>query len=131
MGSFASETSLSPRFRAKYTAQLVCGSWRHSFDFVGAEGAISLNISGPHVYDGRENWSAGLEIHRRAPAYYQQDEPPSHDECHVLKCPCWHDGSSTYAQDEFLPIFLQGNINGLLRRLSNEAEERFPIVSPA
>ena len=131
MGSFASETSLSPRFRVKCTSQLFCGAWRHSFDLVGADGAISLNISGPHVYGGQENWSAGLEIHRRAPAEYQRYDPPSHDECHVLKCPCWHDGSSTYAQDEFLPIFLQGNINGLLRRLSHEAEERFPIVHTA
>jgi len=89
-------TNLSKRFRVKITSLFRFNAWSHSFNFIGADGAISLNISGPHVYGGQDNWSAGLEEHRRAPNEHRRADPPSHDECHVLKCPCWHDGSSLY-----------------------------------
>ncbi len=121
---------LSRRFRYSYRALLFSGTWRHSFDLVGADGALSLNVSGPHRYNDQDNWSAGLEIHRRAPADYQRNDPPSHDDCHVLKAPCWHDGTSLYAQERFLPVFLAGDIDRLIVMLSHEAEERFPAIDP-
>lgn len=99
-------TDLPSNWRYSLTINLFAGTWHYAFDAIGARGAVSLNISGPHIYGGGENWSAGLEFHSRTPR--GSECAPSHDVCHVLKAPCWHDGTSLGAQERYLPLFLQG-----------------------
>ena len=128
MNALHISADLPRQYRYHYEQRLWAGSWRCSYNIVGARGALSLNISGPHVYDGRENWSAGLETHWRAPPDYMRNDPPSQDECHILKCPCWHDGTSLYAQEVYLPMALAGRHEDIFRRMVAEADERFAIV---
>ena len=66
----------------------------------------------------------GVEEHRKAPADYQNGQPPSHEDCFLLGCPCWHDGSSLYA-DTFFPILeLQGE-EAVYIQLGIEYRNRF------
>ena len=121
-------TDLTRRYRYKYTAGLFAGSWRYDYQIIGAKGGANLHISGPHNYDGLDHWSAGLELHSRTPLY--EDRPPDHDECWLLKCPCWHDGTSSYAQDEFLPLFLQADHHRIFRRMIDWADDKLGGETP-
>lgn len=56
------------------------------------EGAVELNVQ-LHK-EGKYDPACGLEFHSRTPV---RNEAPAHVDCHVLKCPCWHDGTSMYA----------------------------------
>lgn len=96
------------------------GSLTTSFIVIGDVGALSLNIS--QVSNDREP-SAGLETHLR----YSLGSAPSHDRCHVLGgAPCWHDGTSLYASEYWLPKFIGGmSDEEMLRRLCKEADDQF------
>ncbi len=48
-------------------------------------------------------YATGLEFHYRA-APSELYGAPSHDQCWLTKCPCWHD-SSKDAGENFLPQF--------------------------
>lgn len=72
-------------------------------------------------YDGE---LGGVEEHRKAPADYQEGEQPSHDKCWLIDCPCWHDGSSLYA-DVFFPILKFEGEEGVYRQLELEYRNRF------
>lgn len=119
-------------FRNRYEYQARFGTPRHDWVCIGARGAIHLHISGPHGFDGRENWSTGLEMHSRTPPEYMQDDAP-HDDCWVLKCPCWHDGTSLYAEEFYLPRWMASphDHGGMFRLLEGEYRERFGLVCAA
>lgn len=121
-------SDLPPSYRYSLRSKLFGGKWWHSYDVIGARGAASFNVSGPYVHDGRENWTAGLEFHHRSPPEYMRDLPPSHDKCHVLKAPCWHDGTSLYAQEVYLPVFLRGDDAAIFRMLASAADDAFQIA---
>ena len=89
------------RFSYKYEPRF--GANYHTWICIGGQGALHLHISGPHHYEDRDNWSAGLEIHRRQPWPSSLHDAPTHDECWVLKGPCWQDGTTQYAMEHFLP----------------------------
>lgn len=113
-----------PRFRAEYRYSRPFSSARHDWFVIGRKGAIHLHIndSGPEY-----GYSAGLECHYRSPPDYMENDAPSHDECWVLKCPCWHDGTSLYAQEFFLPIWQisPNDHEAMFRLLEREYEKRF------
>lgn len=119
-----------PQFRSKYQYTRPYSSGRHDWIVVGARGAIHLHISEPPNGDPQYSYSAGLETHYRSPPDYMADQAPSHDECWVLHCPCWHDGTSLYAQERYLPIWMadRHDHEGMFRRLEREYAERFPRV---
>lgn len=131
MNPLAWKTDLPRNYRYSLTTKLFAGAWRMSYDVIGAAGAVSLNVSGPHHYGGEDHYSAGLECHWRSPPAYMCDRPPSHDECHVLKCPCWHDGTSLYAQERFLPLVLRGEHEVVFALLAAEADDRLVEKSEA
>jgi hypothetical protein len=94
------------------------GSVTTSFIVVGDVGGLSLNIRESTAGER----SAGLETHSR----YSLGSAPDHDRCHVLGgAPCWHDGTSLYAQEHWLPMF--GNISDeqMLHHLCKEADRQF------
>ena len=117
-------TDLPISFKYKIGVSLFAGSWHYNFSLIGARGGVNLHVSGPHNYGGVDHFSAGLEFHHRQPIH-DSDYPPSHDECWLLKCPCWHDGTSLYAQEEYLPRVLSGDYEGVFRRLVLDAKDRF------
>lgn len=117
-------TDLSRNYRYTIRQSFRHGRWEYSWELIGANGGVQLHISGPHEYDGRENWSAGLEYHWRKPPSYLAQSPPSHDQCWLLNCPCWHDGTSLYAQDHYLPLFIQGDTTRILRSLARDADDK-------
>lgn len=54
---------------------------------------------------GRFRPYGGVEFHYGTRPYYAGVKP-SHDHCHLLVCPCWHEGSSLMAEP-FISEFLQ------------------------
>lgn len=120
---FALPTDLPRQYRYRYTAGLFVGTWRHMFIAIGAHGAVHFHTA-CHHYDNKDNWSSGLEFHWRVPPPGMQNQPPSHDQCEILKCPCWHDGTSLYADEHYLPMFIRGDAGAIFRSLASDADER-------
>lgn len=81
---------------------------RHMWTAVGENGGVhiwaceyrpeSMLISWPEKFYG------GVEIHSKTRLYDFGDDKPSHDECWLLGCPCYHDGSSLYFSERIEPI---------------------------
>ena len=115
------------QFRCKYTYEMPFSYARHQWTLVGAQGGIHLHITMPPSDDPDQHISAGLEAHYRTPPDYMADQAPMHDECWLLKCPCWHDGTSLYAHDVLLPFWLQDphDHERMFRRLHEEYHSRF------
>ena len=91
--------------------------------------AIHLHISDygeDHLKQyNTDRYGGGLEIHYRQPPNYMRVDAPSTDDCWLLKCPCWHDGSSLQASELWIPrwLFDKNNHDGMflgLRRRYNE-----------
>ena len=48
----------------------------------------------------------GVETHQRTPFEYSQSQgTPDHEECPVLDGPCWHDGTSLWASEHWIPKY--------------------------
>jgi len=48
----------------------------------------------------------GLEAHYRRCPPHRDPCPPDHPMCSVLRfAPCWHDGTSLYARERYMPHF--------------------------
>jgi hypothetical protein len=86
--------------RCEYRFTLRFGHSEHNWLVIGARGGLQLRIS-----EHPSGHYAGLEIHHRTPPAWAKEDAPSHDRCWVLDCACWHDGTSIYAEDKFLPIW--------------------------
>mgnify|MGYP001580033279 FL=1 len=116
-----------PKLRFKYVYAPRFGSHSHVWQCIGGQGAVHLHISGPHHYDNLDHWSAGIEFHSRFPRNGQEHDAPSHDMCEVLKAPCWHDGSSLYASEHYLPIWVASphGHEALFQNLANEYRKFF------
>lgn len=95
------------RFTRKYSMTWWIDQWEHQWAIVGFGGGAHLHIR-PYVRDGITEYSAGLEMHFAAPPVYSKDKAPSHVPCWLIKVPCWHDGTSLYAQEYFVPLFRRG-----------------------
>lgn len=79
------------------------GNARHCWELRGPEGGIHFHAS--ISKDGAYPPACGLEIHRSAPARFQQGEAPDHIDCPVTGGRCWHDGTSLYASETLWPMF--------------------------
>lgn len=118
---------LSRKYRYKYTATLFAGKWRHDYQIIGRHGGMNFHVDdfGESNKHFPQRYSAGLEIHYREPPAYMDDQPPSHDMCWLLRCPCWHDGTTAYAEEALLPLFDGVNHERLFAKLALESDERF------
>lgn len=82
---------------------------RHQWSLRGPRGGISFHVSRWEGPDGQEKHakfggpSCGLEFHRAFDPT-GGEEAPSHAQCWLLKCACWHDGTSLYASETLWPI---------------------------
>ena len=120
---------LPGRYRYQYRLMLQFGHWVHYYELIGARGGLHFHVS-DHGEDYEKKYYghrmiAGLEIHYRTPPDYMAHQPPSQDECDLLKAACWHDGTSLYAHDVLLPIFDGRDHEGMFRLLVDEADKRF------
>ena len=118
-----------PRFsHHKYTWSKPFSSVRHQWELVGPEGGIHFHASGPY----KGEWSCGLEVHRAKP---DGVNAPSQTRCWLLDGPCWHDGTSLYAQERLWPIFesylRSGDHENIFRVLEGEYDQFFNSKSEA
>ena len=88
-----------PTYRCTYEYSKPFGSPKHNWSVIGARGAVQLHITVVDKYGP----SGGIEIHYLQPPEYMKNDAPSHDICWLLKCPCWHDGSSLQAEEVWIP----------------------------
>lgn len=112
------------QYRCKIEFYERFGAWGAMFILVHAKGALHYHVSS-YESDGVVNYSSGLECHYRTPPDYMANRPPSHDVCHILKCPCWHDGTSLYASEKYEPMFIRGDYNGIIQQLKYDADNYF------
>ena len=108
----------------KYSRTWSIGQWEHQWEIVGARGGVHLSIR-PWKHKDVTEYSAGLECHFRTPPEYREDEAPSHVRCWLLEGPCWHDGTSTYAQEHFVPLFLQDDHDRIFHEMKAWADGQF------
>jgi hypothetical protein len=62
--------------------------------------------SGVHVWaePHSEKFYGGVEVHSKTRLYDFGDGKPDNDDCWLLGCPCWHDGSSLYFSERIEPF---------------------------
>ena len=112
-----------PRFSGhKYTWSKPFTTVRHQWELIGPNGGIHFHASGPH----QGNWACGLEIHRSTP---NGTDAPSQMKCWLLNAPCWHDGTSLYAEETLWPmieVYLRtGEHETIFRFLEREYDTHF------
>lgn len=113
-------------YRCQYIYSRPFGWPVHVWELVGSAGGLHLHIRDTEGVGDCDRYIGGIEVHYRSPPDYMRDQPPSHDECHVLKAPCWHDGSSMQATDIWIPMWESvGHDNDrMFELLSAEADKR-------
>ena len=118
------------KYRYTYKLAPRFGNWGHVWKLIGRWGGLHLHITdfgAEHAEKYGDRYSAGLEVHYRVPPKHMNDQPPSFDHCDLIECPCWHDGTSLYPQENILPIWLisPNDHEGMFRLLARYADERF------
>lgn len=112
------------KYRKRYVWTNRFGHPEHSYELIGQRGGLHLHVSD---YRGSKHmaaqFTAGLEVHERVGR-----GAPTHDECWLLKAPCWHAGTTSYAEEVLLPRVLRANFapDLVLKMLEEEADERWP-----
>ena len=89
---------------------------------------MQFHVAGPYTHEGATSeWIGGLETHYRSPPDYMGNSAPSHDHCHILKSPCWHDGTSRYASERLIPEWLadRHNHDAIFEMLKREYRKKF------
>ncbi len=104
------------------------GEWGVNASVRGEQNAVHFHCS-QYTRDGEITYSSGIEIHRKVPASYQVDTPPSQEECVFISGPCWHDGTSLGAEtaeqfflsNRYAALFSE--LESWLERHSHEVDE--------
>lgn len=84
---------------------------------IGRNGAVDfhcLNEAGPFGRVG------GVEYHMRAAPAYSEKAAPDHENCWLIGCPCWHDGSSLYATEVLIPLLERSGDDAVWNQLERE-----------
>jgi hypothetical protein len=82
------------------------GILRVDFLVVGPEGAVHFWVSPSREDITGDDLYGGVEYHHAFPPDYMRNDPPSHSPCHFLGKPCWHDGTSLWASEHWIPHFI-------------------------
>ena len=120
----------APKIRSFYRFRRSNGGVvdEHLWAVVTGKGGVHLTIRdyGPDAeerFDAARRFSGGLEFHWRSPPSYMKSDAPDHEHCWLLKCPCWHDGTSSYPDIAFIPHFDPERPLALLPLVEQEAIE--------
>lgn len=74
------------------------------FAVVGPLGAVHFWCEPSTMEDFGRRHYGGVEWHfREQPSWGKPD--PDHEDCWLLKGPCWHDGSSLLASETYIPMY--------------------------
>ena len=124
------------KYRNEYRYHCPFGHPKHIYICRGRHGAMHFHITDlgeVHAKKYGHRYSSGLEAHHRTPPSYMDDRAPSHEECWVIGGPCWHDGTSLYAEESLLPFWLQDphDHERMFRLLEREYEDRFGVSEQA
>jgi len=92
---------------------------RFSFSLVGKLGAMEFWFRQSTSPITGNKYYGGVEKHMSScPEDWWGGKEPSHKECHVLgDKPCWHDGTSLWAEEHWIPGMLQGGSNWIWTQL--------------
>ena len=61
--------------------------------------------------------SGGVEYHHRAAPDYMAGEDATHEHCWILGGPCWHDGTSLWASEHWIPLLEAAGEDAIWRDL--------------
>jgi len=116
-------------FDEKYEYAKPHTSARHTWSVVGARMGIHLHIEDygeEHEQKYGRRYSSGLECHYRTAPDYMRDQAPSQKECWLIGGPCWHDGTSFYAEEHWVPMWQDAphDHERMLRVLREELKDR-------
>lgn len=110
------------RFKLTYRLIERFGTWLHCYDVVCAKGGVTLhlthNLKAEHPFP---KWHGGLEVHHAFPI---KDCPPDHPQCSVINRPCWHDGTSLWVEESFIPGWKPGDHESAWRACMRWAVDR-------
>lgn len=97
------------------------GDLRHSFAVIGPKGAVEFWF---HTDDME---CSGFEKHSRTGAgHWDSDTTPSHPSCGLLDGqPCWHDGTSLWASEYWVPGYEAAGEDWVWNRLERAYAEQF------
>lgn len=78
-----------------------------------------------------EGWfsCAGVETHYASPPDYMSEDKPSHERCWLIERPCWHDGTSLWASEHWLPHFKSFGTEWVWSELERAHSRRFGDAS--
>lgn len=122
------------KYRCEYKYGKPWGNPNHTWTVIGARGAMHFHVSdigeaNVKSHDLDRRYSGGLECHYRFAPDYMADQAPTQDKCWLLGCPCWHDGTSLYAQETIIPFWLTSphDHDRMFNFLIREYEDRFSL----
>ncbi len=129
--------NLNRDYRHKYEMFFRYGHLTHVWSVEIAAGAVHLYISDygekreKHFVD---RYSGGVQYHWRYPPEHRPNAAPQHHDCPYTHGVCWHDGTSTYATEHYIPMIEHMPIDSVhemvFRSLERDAE-RTLIGTPA
>jgi len=61
--------------------------------------------------------SGGVEYHHRAAPEYLFGKDAAHEHCWILGGPCWHDGTSLWASEHWIPLLERDGEDEIWREL--------------
>lgn len=117
------------RFKYEYVKQ-PWGSPLHIWSGVCSRGAVHLHITDHGTeYEAKygDRYSGGFEVHYATAPDGRELDAPDHDRCPFISRPCWHDGSSTYAREHWIPLWQLSphDHDAIFTMLGRELEDRF------
>lgn len=121
------KNDLPRHLRYGLTLDLFAGSWKWRYRVEGRDGALEFWAGTMGLSDKANDAYGGIEMHSAKPT---SNRPPDHGRCPALSMrPCWHDGSSLQAEEQWLPIWMSDpNDHALVfSRLAQEYGERFGV----
>jgi hypothetical protein len=119
----------------KLERRMMLNKHKWNFAVIGKKGAVHFWRFAPQGEEAflsdLERVGAGIEQHSRTPLC-EENKPPDHQRCWLTEGPCWHDGSSLYAEEVYMPLWFSCNVHGdyepLWQMLEMEYSSRFADV---
>lgn len=99
---------MNEKYRHRYELCWRFGNKEHMWIVETRYGAVHLHITEYGERMKEYEPSGGVEYHWREAPEWAGVQAPHFPECPILKAPCWHDGSSSYASDHYIPMWRAG-----------------------
>lgn len=97
----------------------------HQWSAVDQRGGVHVWIEETGIADYPH--MGGFEVHWRSPPAWAEGKPADKENCWLLKGPCWHDGSSLWASEYWIPRWLEDphNHDSILDGLGWQLDKHF------